>query len=56
MLPTPFQLTSPQHRNIRSPTQDIKPFLNNIISQYTNALSFETEALSIHKIPPVRKH
>ena len=55
MLPTPFQLTSPQHRNIRSLTQDIEPFLNNIISKYTNPLPLETEAHSIHTYPLVRE-
>ena len=58
MFPTPFQLISPQHRNIRSLTQDIKPFLNNNIFQYTNPFPFETETIphSIHTIPLVREH
>ena len=42
MLPTPFLLSSDQHQK-RSLTQDVIPFLNNIILQYTNPLSFETE-------------
>ena len=55
MLPTPF-LLSPQHRSARSVTQDVIPFLNNIIFQYTNPLPFETEAHSIHTIPLLREH
>ena len=54
MLPTQFQLTTPQHRNIRSITQDVKPFLNKIIFQYRNPLPVETEAHSIHTIPLIR--
>ena len=30
MLPTLIELFIPQHRSIRSITQDIKPFLNNL--------------------------
>ena len=55
MLPSPF-LLSPQHRSARSVTQDVTPFLNNLIFQYTNPLPFETEAHSIHTIPPLREH
>ena len=56
MLPTPFQLTTPQHRNIRSVTQDVKSFLKNNIFQYTNPLPFETEAHSIQTTPLIREH
>ena len=56
MLPTPFQLTAPQHRNICSITQDSEPFLNNIFFKYTNPLPIETEAHSIHTIPLIREH
>ena len=55
MFPTPFQLTTPQHRKTRSFTQDNKPFLNNIIFQYPNPLPFEVEAHSIPTIPLVRE-
>ena len=55
MLPIPFQLTTPQQRNIGSNTQDVKPFLNNLIFQYTNSLPFETETHSIHTIPLIRE-
>ena len=55
MLPIPFTL-SPQQRSARSITQDVIPFLNNLIFQYTNRLSFETEPHSIHTIPLLREH
>ena len=55
MLPSPF-LLSPQHRSARSITQDVIVFLNNLIFQYTNPLSFETEAHSIHTKPLLREH
>ena len=55
LLPNPFQLTTPQHRNRRSITQDVKPLLNNIIFQYTNPLPFETEAHSLRTIPLIRE-
>ena len=42
MLPSPFLLSSEQ-RQKRSLTQDEIPFLHNLIFQYTNSLSFETE-------------
>ena len=55
MLPNPFTL-SPQQRSARSITQDVILFLNNLIFQYTNPLSFETEPQSIHTIPLLREH
>ena len=55
MLPTPFLLSTDQ-RQKRSPTQDVIPFLNNIIFQYTNPLSFETEAHAIHTVPLIQEH
>ena len=55
MLPIPFTL-SPQQRSARLITQDVIPFLNNLIFQYTNPLSFENEPHSIHTIPLSREH
>ena len=55
MLPIPFTL-SPQQRSARSITQDVIPFLNNLIFQYTNPLSIDTEGHSIHTIPLLREH
>ena len=48
MLPLPFSISTDQ-RQKRSLTQDVIPFLNNIIFQYTN-LSFETEPILIHTV------
>ena len=55
MLPTPFVLSTEKRQN-RSLIQDVTPFLNNIISQYTNPLPFETEPHTIHTIPLAREH
>ena len=55
MLPNPFIL-SLQQRSIRSTTYGVTPFLHNLIYRYTNTLSFEIEAHSIHTIPLLREH
>ena len=55
MLPTPFALSTEKRQN-RSITQDVTPFLHNIIFQYTNPLPFETEPHTIHTIPLAREH
>ena len=55
MLPPPVVLCTEKGQN-RSLTQDVKPFLNNIIFQYTNPLPFETEPHTIHTIPLAREH
>ena len=55
MLPTPFTLTTEKRQN-RSLIQDVTPFLNNIIFQYTNPLPFETEPHTLHTIPLAREH
>ena len=54
MLPNLFIL-SLQQMSIRSTTHDVPPFLHNLIYQYTNPFSFETEAHSIHTIPLLRE-
>ena len=46
MLPTPVLLSS-EKRQLRSLTLNEIPFPKNIIFQYTNQLSFETEAHTI---------
>ena len=56
MLPTPFRCSTAPFRNVRTITQDINPFLHNLIFQYTNPLPFETEPHSIHTIPLLREH
>ena len=55
MLPTPFTFNTEKRQN-RSLIQDVTPFLNNIIFQYTNPLPFETEPHILHTIPLVREH
>ena len=55
MLSTSFLLSSHQRRK-RSLIQDGIPFLNNIMFQYTNPLSFETEAHIIQTIHLIRDH
>ena len=55
MLPTPFTFST-EKRQSRSLIQDVPPFLNNIIFQYTNPLPFETEPHILHTIPLVREH
>ena len=55
MLPPPFTLTTEKRQN-RSFIQDVTPFLNNIIFQYTNPLPFETEPHTLHTIPLARNH
>ena len=56
MLPTAFQLTTLQHRDIRSLTQDIKPFLSNIIFHHTNPHLSDIEEHSKHTIRLVREY
>ena len=55
MLPPPFALTTEKRQNW-SLIQDVTPFLNNIIFQYTNPLPFETEPHTLHTIPLAREH
>ena len=55
MLPPSFVLSTEKGQN-RSLIQDVTPFLNNIIFQYTNPLPFETEPHTIHTIPLAREH
>ena len=47
MLPTIFLLSTEQ-RQKHSHTQEVTPFLNKIIFQYTNPLPFETETHIVH--------
>ena len=55
MLPTPFTLNTEKRQN-RSLIQDVTPFLNIIIFQYTNPLPLETEPHTVHTIPLAREH
>ena len=53
MIHSPLVLSTETRQN-RSFTQDVIPFLNNLIFQYTNPLPFETEPHTIHTIPVAR--
>ena len=55
MIPPPIALSTEKRQN-RSLLQDVTPFLNNIIFQYTKPLSFETEHHTIHTFPVAREH
>ena len=55
MLPTPFTINTEKRQN-RSLIQDVTPFLNNIIFQYTNPLPFETEPHTVQTNPLAREH
>ena len=55
MLRTPL-IVSAKQGQIRTFTQDVILFLNNIIFQYKNPLPFETEAHSLHTIFLLREH
>ena len=55
MLPPPFALSTEKRQN-RPLIQDVTPFLNNIIFQYTNLLPFDTETHTLHTIPLAREH
>ena len=54
-LPSPFVLSTDKRQN-RSFIQEVTPFLNNLIFQYTNPLPFETEPHTIHTTPLAREH
>ena len=55
MLPTIFLLSTEQ-RQKSSLAQEVTPFLNKIIFQYTNPLPFETETHIVHTIPLAQEH
>ena len=55
MLPPPFVLSTDKRQN-RPLIQDVTPFLNNIIFQYTNPFPFETGPHTIYTIPLARVH
>ena len=55
MLPSPFVLSTEKRQNL-SLTQNVIPFLHNLIFQYTNPIPFETEPRTIHTIPLAREH
>ena len=46
----------PHIKNAKVVKTEIKPFLHNIVSNYTQPLSFENELYSLEKIPFIREH
>ena len=52
--PSPFEI--PSIKNARVVKTEIKPFLNNIVYNYTKPLSFENEPYSLETIPLLREH
>ena len=56
MIPTPFRCSTAPIRILRAITQDINPFLHNLIFQYTNPLPFESDPHSIYTILLLREH
>ena len=54
MLPPSFFLSTDKRQN-RFFIQEVTPFLNNLIFQYTNPLPFETKPHTIHTIPLARE-
>ena len=52
--PPPFEI--PNIKNAKVVKTEIKPFLNNIVYNYTKPLSFENEPYSLQTIPPIRDY
>ena len=52
--PSPFEI--PNIKNAKVVKTEIKPFLNNIVYNYTKPLSFENEPYSLGTIPLIREH
>ena len=52
--PSPFEIT--YIRNANEFKTEMKPFLHNIVHNYTQPLSFENEPHSLETIPIIREH
>ena len=52
--PSPFEIT--YIKNAKVIKTEIKPFLHNIVYNYTQPLSFENEPYSLETIPFIRQH
>ena len=52
--PSPFEI--PNIENAKVMKTERKPFLHNIVYNYTKPLSFENEPYSLETIPPIREH
>ena len=52
--PSPFEI--PHIKNAKLVKLEIKPFLQNIIYNYTKPLPFENEPYTLETIPLIREH
>ena len=52
--PSPFEI--PYTKNAKVVKTEIKPFLHNIVYNYTQPLSFENEPYNLETIPLIREH
>ena len=52
--PSPFEIS--QIKNAKLVKLEIKPFLHNIIYNYTKPLPFENEPCTLETIPLIREH
>ena len=53
-FPSPFEIT--YIKNAKVIKTEMKPFLHNIVYNYTQQLSFENEPYSLETIPLIREH
>ena len=54
--PSPPLFEIPNIKYAKVVKTEIKPFLNNIVYNYTKSLSFENEPYSLETIPLIREH
>ena len=54
--PSPSSFEVPNIKNARVVKTERKPFLNNIVYNYTKPFSFGNELYSIETFPPIREH
>ena len=53
---TPLPFETPVNKNAKIVKLELNPFLQNIISYYTQPLPFENEPHKIETIPLIREH
>ena len=56
LKPSPVSFEIPNIKNAKVVKTEIKPFLNNIVYNYTKPLSSENEPYSLETIPLIREH
>ena len=55
-ISSPSLFEIPQIKNAKLVKLEMKPFLHNIVYNYTKPLSFETEPYTLETIPLIRDH